>query len=68
MVTLPELAYHWPCINRCLDALMKKAMVREFPGGIVVRTQPFHCCGPGSIPGQGTEIPQAMQCSQNKIK
>ena len=34
----------------------------EFPGGLVVRIQHFHCYGPGSIPGQGTEIPQAMQC------
>ena len=28
----------------------------EFPGGLVV-TQCFHCFGPGSIPGLGTEIP-----------
>ena len=31
-----------------------------FPGGLVVRIQHFH--GPGSIPGRGTEIPQAA-CS-----
>ena len=31
----------------------------EFPGGPVVRTQRFHCRSPGSIAGQGNEIPQA---------
>ena len=36
----------------------------EFPGGPVVRIPGFHCQGPGSIPGRGTEIPQAMQHSQ----
>ena len=25
--------------------------------------QGFHCCGPSSIPGPGTEIPQAVWCS-----
>ena len=31
----------------------------EFPGGLVVRVWHFHCLGLGSIPGRGTEIPQA---------
>ena len=31
-------------------------MDREFPGGPVVGTWHFHCCGPGSIPGLGTKI------------
>lgn len=36
---------------------------REFPGGLVVRTQCFRCCIPGSIPGLETEIPyQAATC------
>ena len=30
---------------------------RELPGGLVVRTLHFHCCGPGSILGLRTEIP-----------
>ena len=34
----------------------------------MVRILSFHCWGPGSIPGQGTEIPQAMQRSQKKKK
>lgn len=29
----------------------------EFPGGLMVRTRHVPCCGPGSIPGLGTEIP-----------
>ena len=37
----------------------RKKKKREFPGGLVVRILGFHCHGPGSIPGQGTEIPQA---------
>ena len=34
--------------------------VWEFPGGPVVRTRRFHCHGPGSIPGWGSKILQAM--------
>ena len=33
----------------------------EFPGGLSVRTRFFHCHGPGSSPGQGTKILQAVQ-------
>ena len=40
-------------------------MTGVFPGGLVVRIQCFCCHGPGSNPGQGTEIPQAEQHSQN---
>ena len=40
------------------------AEFREFPGGPVVRTQRFHCCGPGSIPSQGSCQP----CSAAKKK
>ena len=31
----------------------------------MVRIWHFHCCGPGSIPGQGTEILQPSWCGQN---
>ena len=34
----------------------------------MVRTRHFHCQGLGSIPGQGTKIPQATQLSQKKLK
>ena len=39
---------------------------REFPGGLVVRIWCFHCWGPGSIPGRGTEIPQVMHRKRRK--
>ena len=32
----------------------------EFPGGPVVRILGFHCHGPGSTPGQGTETAQGL--------
>jgi len=44
-----------------------KTLHREFPGCPAIRTQQFHCRAPGSIPGQGTKIPQATQHGQ-KIK
>ena len=40
----------------------------EFLGGLVVRILGFHCRDPGSVPGQGTEIPQAAKCGQKKRK
>ena len=44
--------------------LSSKPFHAEFPGGLVVRIPGFHCHGPGSIPGQGTEIPQPTRHSQ----
>ena len=46
---------------------------REFPGGPVVRTLCFHSMlspneEPGSIPGWGTKVLQAMQCGQKNLK
>ena len=38
----------------------------DFPGGLVVRIPCFHCCGPPSVPGWGTEIPQDVQSCQKK--
>ena len=32
----------------------------------MVRILGFQCCGPGSIPGKGTEIPKATRRSQKK--
>ena len=40
----------------------------EFPGGPVVRTQHFHCRGPGSIPSRETKILQAAWRGQKKKK
>ena len=42
--------------------------VWEFPGSLVVRILGFHCLGPSSTPGWGTEIPQATWCSQKERK
>ena len=43
-------------------------VLRELPGGPAVRTWCFHCHGPGSIPGQGTKIPEAVWYGQKKFK
>ena len=40
--------------------------MREFPDGPVVRTQHFHCCDLGSIPGWGTKVPQAVWPKKKK--
>ena len=48
--------------------VIEKGKQREFPGGLVVRSLGFHRHGPGSIPGWGTEIPQATQHGQKKKK
>lgn len=42
---------------------MKVAALMEFPGGLVVRVEGFHCCFLGSISGWGTEILQDVQCA-----
>ena len=39
---------------------------QEFPGGLVVRTWCFHCCGLGSVPGLGTKILQALAAAAAK--
>ena len=47
-------------------ASIKNYVYRDLPGSPVVRTQCFHCWGPGLIPGQGTKILQATWHSQKK--
>ena len=50
------------------NKLNEKNCSWEFPGGLVVKTQHFRCCGPGFHPcGRGTNIPQAT-CSVAKAK
>ena len=48
--------------------MSKNAKDWDFPGGLVVRVPGFHCRGLGSISGQGTEIPQAMQHGKKERK
>ena len=45
----------------------KNILLKEFPGGLVVKILGFHCCGLGSTHGQGPEILQAT-CPGNKKK
>ena len=58
--TLREFVANRPALQGMLKVL------REFPGSPVVGTWSFHCPGPGSIPGQGTNILQAVQCGRKK--
>ena len=46
----------------------EKRRAWKFPGGPMVRTGAFTAQGLGSIPGEGTKIPQATQHSQKKKK
>ena len=50
----------------CQSPYGLECVLWEFPGGLVARTWCFHCRGPGSIPGLGTEIPHeaVALCSQ----
>ena len=51
-----------------LTTLKKVKETGEFPGGLVVRISGFHGHGPGSVPGQGTEILQAARRGQKTPK
>ena len=46
-------------IKSVIKTLTQREICREFPdsGLSLVRILDFHCHEPGSIPGQGTEIP-----------
>ena len=45
-----------------------KTMVRNFPGGSVVKTSPSNAGGVGLIPGQRAKIPQTLQPKNQKYK
>ena len=48
----------------------KKSRPWEFPGGLVVGTQCFDCCGPGSIPGRvpfGTVQPKKKEWALSRV-
>ena len=47
---------------------IRKGTIQDFPGGPVVKTPHFQGRGMGSIPGQGTKIPHAMQHGQKTLK
>ena len=58
--TLREFVANRPALRGMLKVL------REFPGSPVVGPLSFHCPGPGSIPGQGTNTLLAVQCGKKK--
>ena len=43
-----------------------EGQAEEFPDGLVVRIRHFHSRGPGSIPGQGTDIPTSHEARPKK--
>ena len=48
--------------------LHKDLLNEDSPGGPVVKTPPSNARDGGSIPGQGTKIPQATQLNQERKK
>ena len=52
----------WP--QRMSSAEM--GLLRDFPGGPMVKTPYFSAQNKGLIPGQGTKIPHATWCGQKK--
>ena len=56
----------------CLGQRKKQSYQRWWPGdcsgGPVVRPPRFHCRSPGSIPGQGTRMPQTAGLKRKKKK
>ena len=60
---------HWTSPKTALEEKIPipQKINRELPGSLMVRILGFHCGGLGSIPGQGTEIPQATEQPKNKM-
>ena len=52
--------------GHCCSCCLRKTDLRDFPSGLVVRIRRVHGCGPGAIPGWGSEIPQAVWCGQRE--
>ena len=48
----------------CVYIQIRNSKMREFLGGPVVKTWPFHCQGPGPNPGRGTQISQSTWCDE----
>ena len=62
-----SIGYEMRILKQVQYTVLLKPNLGEFPGGPVVRTQPFHCRGPGSIPDQRTKILQATRHGQKKM-
>ena len=63
---IPPVDYFCAKTKSKADQALKE--IPKFPGDPVVRTQCFHCQGPGSIPGQGTKNPQPCSAAKKKKK
>ena len=60
-------------LEKCIDIKdiknsSKNNEFGEFSGSPVVRTWYFHCCGPGSVPGRRTKIPQSCSVAKQTMK
>ena len=53
-------------IERLMYVSIKILHYWEFPGDSVIKTWGFPAVDPGSIPGQGTKIPQAVWWGKKK--
>lgn len=49
-------------------SLLLKTIIWAFSDGLVLKIPGAHCCGPGSISAQGSEIPKAVQQGEKKKK
>ena len=47
-----------------LETQYTEKLNREFSGNLVLRMPHFHCSGLDALPGQETEILQAVWCGQ----
>ena len=55
-------------LNKINKSFLIIPCLKEFSGGLVVKIPGFHCHGPYSIPGQGTEFPKAAWYGQQSNK
>ena len=57
--------FHFDCIGFIwwgdTRKQLREAAARDFPGGPVVKNPPTNAEDTGSIPGQGTKIPHALE-------
>ena len=72
-----DLTHHRCCLN-LLDMILSSVsssaivflinLIREVPGGLMVRISGFHCHCLGLVPGWGSEIPQSLWWGQKANK
>ena len=66
LISYIELCVHAYTLYILINYFIKINSWWDFPGSPVIRTQYFHCGGPGSVPGWGIKIPQAMWQKKEK--